>query len=184
MFEIQVSITSSVPAFSAGGRIAIWFPRTNSFGAVAFSANLGFTTTGEEIPCWFDISTGFIQPESTKKLLCRLIKSELANEPAKVEIVNFDAITPTTKLHVQIVNIMNPANSISFVDISVMVFKEVSGTTTYINFDTFKYFIDCFDSSADVVDYSPNLTGNEPALNTGAVQGSTNTYLKYKLLYS
>jgi len=184
MFEAKLSITSAVPAFSAGGRIAFWFPRKNSFGADAFSNNLGFTKTGDEIPCWFDISEGFIQPETAKKLLCRLIKSELSNEPAKVEIVNFDAITTTKKLHVQIVNIMNPANAISFVDISVMVFQEVSGATTYINFDTFKYFIDCFDSSASVVDYNPTLTGDEPALNTGAVQGSTNTYLKYNLLYS
>lgn len=92
--------------------------------------------------CNFNLDAAFIQPISGRYLKCRLVESFSENIPAVVEIINFDEVTTSKKVHVKVAKILNPAfdNTIAVIEFSVNIFVRdpVIGSIAYKFYDIYR----------------------------------------------
>lgn len=103
---------TTIPAYNdatKASRIYIGFPSPQ------FASNLGYAN-GTVIPCYFDSGIGYIAAISGKNLECRLRVSPVSGTDILVEIINFAAIAPGTKVRVFLGKIMNPTTA--YVDLT------------------------------------------------------------------
>ena len=104
-------------------RIYLEFPTVDSQGNALFANDLGgYTKTGELVGCAFDSWTTYYVRKTTDRLKCRLIKSEVAGDPVRVEIINhsnFDANWRFMRLW--ITKVWNPTRAVISIPISIKI---------------------------------------------------------------
>lgn len=105
----------------------------------AFASDLGYTSTGDFVGCNFISGLTAI----SGRLQCQLIKSEIINAPAKVEIINFNAISAGTTIQFKIAKILNPAAVRATVKLTVKMLHHNPATPAYtmIHEDVFALFL-------------------------------------------
>lgn len=146
MFDILFQIDSTaVNANNNGGtysRIFIEFPTVDYNGDALFDKDLGgYSKTGDIVGCaWNTWSNNYVTA-ATSRLLCRLIISEVPNEPTRVEIINHGAFTSSDPyMRVWIAKIFNPAIAVTSLPISIRINHVVVATN-----DIYELYYDTFD---------------------------------------
>jgi hypothetical protein len=114
-------------------------------GNTVFLPNLGYTKDGDYVGCWFSSAAGMIVAEATYTLKCRLISSPSSKTPARVEIINFAAVTGTgVTADLRMINILNPALPTPSIELAVNIQSRdpSTGAITYLYFDSYRLFTD------------------------------------------
>ena len=89
MFTFELQVNNVYPRASEDGstyaRILVEFPTVDELGNRLFADDLGgYTKTGEFVGCYMYPFTNPYIDSPSNNLRCRLIKSEVAGEPAQV----------------------------------------------------------------------------------------------------
>ena len=127
MYTIELQVDSTYPRASADTstytRMLVEFPTLDSLGNRLFLDDLGgYTKSGELVGCYMYPYTSPYIDSPGNDLRCRLVKSEVAGEPAQVEILNFRAFSGSQyRMKVRMVRIYNPATSVVSVPISIRI---------------------------------------------------------------
>ena len=147
-----VSFRVSSPLFNAYNhastysRMYIEFPTVDSSGNALFAKDLGgYANTGDIVGCAFDTcDSNYVTFNSGTRLMCRLIISEVAGEPTRVEIINHNAFTGSNYLmQLWIAKVFNPAAAVTSVPISIKIDHVVvaSNDVYELYYDTFDLFM-------------------------------------------
>jgi|JI6StandDraft_1071083.scaffolds.fasta_scaffold216589_2 hypothetical protein len=148
---IDFTVGSTYPPSSANAtvysRIVVEFPTVDSLGNSVFQSALGgYSNTGDPVGCFFNTTgTSYMNTiSSSTPMTCRLIKSEVTGEPARVEILNhneFNSSTPSMKVY--IAKVFNPSVFTASVNISVSITQVTVATNNVdeLYYDTFNVFM-------------------------------------------
>ncbi|CAM6005532.1 unnamed protein product [Sphagnum balticum] len=170
MFLVQFTIPSgtTVNANNDGttySRIYIEFPTVDSNGGPLFANNLGgYTVTGEMMGCFFFFPNSSYVTAATGRLQCRMILSEVTGDPVRVEVINHNAFSGSSRyMMFYIAKVFNPAVAVTSVPISLRIdhISVANNAITKIFYDTFDLFLNS----------QPPATANNQNLNCDAYTG-------------
>ncbi|KAL4456555.1 hypothetical protein ABPG74_000662 [Tetrahymena malaccensis] len=136
VYEISFILNRPVNAYSSGGRFVIYFPIQSGSNA-NFASDLGLGSSNPG--CWFN--SAFSKEASATKLMCVLTQAGTASSnailneySARIEIINFQALTAGTSYQIIIGKIKNPALSSSPFQLTFMTYNVNSQyQITYLN---------------------------------------------------
>ncbi|EAR88802.2 hypothetical protein TTHERM_00262980 (macronuclear) [Tetrahymena thermophila SB210] len=125
VYEISFILNRPVNAYSQGGRFIIYFPIQSGSNA-NFASDLGLGSSNPG--CWFN--NAFSKESSANKLMCVLTQAGTASSnailseySARLEIINFQALTAGTSYQIIIGKIKNPAMSSSPFQLTFMTYN-------------------------------------------------------------
>ena len=167
MIDFTVSSSNYPPSSTSGSaysRIIVEFPTVDSLGNTVFQSALGgYSNTGDPVGCYFNTTNANYMStvSSSTPMTCRLIKSEVAGENARVEILNHNSFSSSvTSMKVYIAKIFNPSVFTPSVNISVSITQMTVGTNNVneLYYDTFTVFMNTqtYAPAADVNEYVSN----------------------------
>ncbi|KAL4505422.1 hypothetical protein ABPG72_002484 [Tetrahymena utriculariae] len=136
VYEISFILNRPVNAYSSGGRFMIYFPIQSGSNA-NFASDLGLGSSNPG--CWFN--NAFSKEASATKLMCVLTQAGTASSnailseySARLQIINFQALTAGTSYQIIIGKIKNPALSSSPFQLTFMTYNINSQyQITYLN---------------------------------------------------